>query len=216
MKAQYIAAAAATLLPLAFAQKAYIATVNSPSNASIHGQTVNANEGQFYIDMPTAAVCPFYDPDCDYNNVTIISGPSYTSNNSATEAWWLGILEAGGQELYTVLGPIGGSLYYTAAGSNNLLPYKAGATGFLSLGSTTDGRTKFIGPGGTDFYACPSDSAYFVLLGYESSVDEPLPAGCLAFEMIATETTAKAPQYYNCQGCQSRCYTDAPCTGYFE
>jgi len=197
----------ATLLPAIHAAPAYIPWAYNPSVPGIHNKTIAANEGTFYINKNVTARCPDYDPDCPAKNTTIITGPTY-SLDSSEDQWWMGILEPGGQTLFTGA-RLHGALQYAAAASGNQIDYRDNPRGFLSTGNATTGGLKLMGSG-NDFAACPNgDGSYTV------QVEETLPQGCTRFEMVLEETHAPAVQYYQCVGCEDRCYTNR-CSGKYE
>ena len=195
------------VLPSTFAATAFIPSVFAPNNTAIHNKPISANNGQFFINSSTTAICASWDPSCPSQNTTIITGPTGSSSSD----WWMGILESGGQQIFTSAGPVGGDLYYAAAGSNNILPYKASRQVF-KMATTNDGRPKLVSwYSGIDYSACPVGDGSFTVH------NEVLRAGCSSFEFLIQETQAPAPRYYRCVGCQSRCYNaNIPCVGYYD
>ncbi|KAG9890158.1 hypothetical protein KCU60_g16845, partial [Aureobasidium melanogenum] len=186
---QSIIAGMAALLSTTLAAPAYVPYVFNTSQPAIDGLPITANNGYFWIGKPTTATCPTYDSACPSQNTTIISGPTYG------QTWWMGILEEGGQRIFL---PTYAQPGYSAADSNNFTPSRVSYSYILNTETTTDGHLllKYYH---SDWWACPTGEEG--VWEVTATLD---PAGCLPFAWELRETTAAAPQYYNCEGCESR------------
>ncbi|KEQ94277.1 hypothetical protein AUEXF2481DRAFT_264380 [Aureobasidium subglaciale EXF-2481] len=161
---------------------------------AIDGLPITANNGEFWIGKLTTATCPSYDPDCPSRNTTIISGPTYA------QTWWMGVLEEGGQRIFT---PTNGQPGYSAADSDNYTPARVSYSYTLQTANTTDGR--FLLKYYTRNWAAFPTEDDGVWAVYAQSAGPQGASTCLPFAWELRETTAPAPQYYNCEGCESRC-----------
>lgn len=205
MKNASVLAAIAATLPFALAGTAYIPYAYNESEPSIHNQPVTANNGWFYINEPTTATCPDSEPDCPSQNTTIISGPT---NATSGENFWMDVLEEGGQIIFTN-GRAAGRLGYAAADSNSQLPYLSLTTG-VSLGENDDGLTVLQYEGSDSWSACDNGNGTYI-------VEYGSLSACVSFEIVLEETTAEAVQYYDCVGCEDRCYVAGQdCTGNWD
>lgn len=203
MKPMFIMAALSVTSPLlSFAATAYVPYARNASIPEVHNKPITASNGYFYVNRPTTAICPTYEPSCPSKNTTIISGPTYGSQ------WWMGILEDGGQELFVEnLGL--GRLGYAAADSDNYLPYYSSAGDVLRLlNSTLDGKPILSSRGGFSVCETDSDGSYSIQGMYETGGPNP---GCQGIELVLEETMAPAVQYYACEGCESRCNSRYGC-----
>ncbi|KAH0008436.1 hypothetical protein KCU78_g11239, partial [Aureobasidium melanogenum] len=110
-------------------------------------------------------------------------------------AWWMGILEEGGQRIFL---PTYAQPGYSAADSNNFTPSRVSYSYILNTETTNDGHLllKYYH---SDWWACPTGEEG--VWEVTATLD---PAGCLPFAWELRETTAAAPQYYICEGCESR------------
>lgn len=186
----------ALLSTTSMAAPAYIPYVYNTSQPAIHGLPVAANNGLFWVGKPTTATCPTYDPSCPSQNTTIISGPT------PVQEWWMGVLEEGGQVIFN---PLGGQFGYAAADSNNKVPLRSSYSYILETETTEDGRL-LLKYGTQDWSACPTNEE-----GVWTVDEAQYDSSCLPFQLELRETNAAAPQYYNCEGCESRCDSQYGC-----
>ena len=193
---------AATILSTALAAPAYIPYAINSSEPTIHNKPIAANNGLFWINKPVTATCPSYDPSCPSANTTIISGPT---GDACCPNWWMGILEAGGQQVFTTGPSSGGPVGYAAADSSNLIAYRSEES-LLSAVNSTDGQTLLLKFSNTeDFSGCDDGTGALRVITAQDN------ASCVPFAIELRETTAPAVQYYDCVGCETRCNRQDGC-----
>lgn len=192
-----------TLLPSTFAAKSYIPYAYNTSVPEIHNRPVVASKGWFALNTSTTATCPSNSTDCPSQNTTVITGP--TGNGQ----FWMSVLEAQGQVIFSD-GPFSGvPLGYAAANTSNYLPYASQDSGVLSLANSTDGARLFLTfEGGEDFAACgepttAADGHYSVNAGFVDDSGRDYP--CWQMQVYLVETELEPVQFYDCAGCEYRC-----------
>lgn len=225
---------------VAMAAPAWTMYAYNESVPEIHGKSINADSGYFWVNKDAAAVCPDYDPECPASDTTIISGPVYGDGSYSQQTYWfLGILQQEGQQMATagLDGGSGGlSLKYAGVGAAEIgvgvFDVARNSPNALNVDNSTVGDlgAPTLRPQGYSPYtwmACPYPNPY----PYPASIQEvdlskPLYIRdiatdsvddypyCVRLEITLKPTTMAAPQYYFCKGCQWRCdniYGQTPC-----
>lgn len=232
MKTFTLAGLMATM-PAAMAAPAWTMYAWNESLPEIHGKPINANSGSFFINRPTTAVCPSYDLDCPSKNTTIISGPVYGNGanglpDNATTYWFMGILEEGGQNVGVKGFESGaGGLFveYAAAESDNYSDEFRSSHGVLVLDNSTmatigkpvirETAPSYYADGPLGWSACSWDNGTTYRIKSGPQVGHNPLAGCLNIQIALEMTTAPAPQFYYCEGCEFRCdqISNSACSG---